>query len=680
MGCKTIPFWILFVLVCGCKPDLPEISRDSLVQILAAEDTRQWNATAMEAHLTDKDPEIRARAALAVGRIGDDAAVPRLTELLNDDGTEKVKATAAFAIGEIESGKGAGALLSALQESKSGAVRASAVEGLGKIAAALPEPADERKRIGAAILAALTETSSPDADRQFTLLALTSTLRAKPAGAASIVAAFLGSRDARVREDALNVLARLRATESLKEVRNLLKDDADALTRANAARVLGAAADTPSLELLSSRMLNDTDSRVRVAAIRALALMAEPGSAGVLIKRGEDLRRMSPLPLNELRELSTALGRVLANTNNAPAIELLSTMRDSGPEVEIALARIAPRGYLDDPKVRSAAGDWQQVSAVAQGLGEIATLDRVPSAVKDKAATAVKALALSEQTPERAMYDVLQALKAFKPKDLASLAEAKLKASDVITRAAAADILAELSPSPQMTRALSQAFAMSSKDNQNDAALAIVGALEKSKDAEATAALQEAAKSPDHLVRRRATQALKTREAVTLPAVGAVISRNTREDYVRAANRIGKQPRATLTTDKGSITIQFYPDAAPLTVDSFIQLANKRFFDGLTFHRVVPNFVIQGGDPRGDGNGGPGYTIRCEINTVPYDTGAVGMALSGKDTGGSQFFITHSPQPHLDGGYTVFAHVVSGQDVVDKIERGDRIQTLTIEE
>jgi cyclophilin family peptidyl-prolyl cis-trans isomerase len=113
-------------------------------------------------------------------------------------------------------------------------------------------------------------------------------------------------------------------------------------------------------------------------------------------------------------------------------------------------------------------------------------------------------------------------------------------------------------------------------------------------------------------------------------------------------------------------------------VDSFITLARKGYFNNLTFHRVVPNFVIQGGDPRGDGEGGPGYQIRCEVNTRPYARGAVGMALSGKDTGGSQFFITHSPQPHLDGGYTVFGQVISGMEVVDRISRGDVIRRVEI--
>ncbi|HSF43323.1 MAG TPA: peptidylprolyl isomerase, partial [Thermoanaerobaculia bacterium] len=100
------------------------------------------------------------------------------------------------------------------------------------------------------------------------------------------------------------------------------------------------------------------------------------------------------------------------------------------------------------------------------------------------------------------------------------------------------------------------------------------------------------------------------------------------------------------------------------------------YYDGLTFHRVVPDFVIQGGDPRGDGTGGPGYSIRDEVNRLRYDRGVLGMALAGADTGGSQFFLTLSPQPHLDGGYTVFGEIVSGGEVLDRIRLGDRIEAI----
>ena len=137
-------------------------------------------------------------------------------------------------------------------------------------------------------------------------------------------------------------------------------------------------------------------------------------------------------------------------------------------------------------------------------------------------------------------------------------------------------------------------------------------------------------------------------------------------------------PRAILYTRRGKIEIHLNILEAPLTVQNFIDLARRGFYDGLTFHRVVPGFVIQGGDPRGDGNGGPGYMLRCEIGERPYGRGAVGMALSGKDTGGSQFFITHVPTPHLDGGYTLFGWVASGMEVVDQIQPGDVIDKVEI--
>ncbi len=187
--------------------------------------------------------------------------------------------------------------------------------------------------------------------------------------------------------------------------------------------------------------------------------------------------------------------------------------------------------------------------------------------------------------------------------------------------------------------------------------------------------------SPDYLVRRKAVAALKSTGAGDFSArIGTVQTRNSTADYERAIARIGKDVTATVNTTRGSFVIQLLPEEATLNVDNFIQLASRGYFNGITIHRVVPNFVIQDGDPRGDGNGGPGYQIRCEINEAPYTRAAVGMALSGKDTGGSQWFVTHSPQPHLDGGYTVFGNVISGMDTVDRIARGDVIRSIVVAE
>jgi cyclophilin family peptidyl-prolyl cis-trans isomerase len=261
------------------------------------------------------------------------------------------------------------------------------------------------------------------------------------------------------------------------------------------------------------------------------------------------------------------------------------------------------------------------------------------------------------------------------------VARTHLSNSDVIVRGTAADLLADLPPSEENTRSLVQAWPQAANDTLNDAAISIVDALGKQKTDAANDQLKEALKSGDPLIRRRATAALQASGAGDFSAqIGTVHTRNTDADYRRALSRTGKNVRAVVTTSKGSFTIEFLPEAAPLTVDNFVQLAQRNYYRNITIHRVVANFVIQDGDPRGDGNGGPGYQIRCEINEVPYDRAAVGMALSGKDTGGSQWFVTHSPQPHLDGGYTVFGRVVAGMDVVDKIVRGDIIQSIVIKQ
>jgi cyclophilin family peptidyl-prolyl cis-trans isomerase len=284
--------------------------------------------------------------------------------------------------------------------------------------------------------------------------------------------------------------------------------------------------------------------------------------------------------------------------------------------------------------------------------------------------------------PPQAVPDFLRALAAFQPASLAATLRQQLKHSDVIVRGTAAELLGELPPDEANARALIAALPVALADKElNDAALAFLDSLGKQKSAKANDAIKTALSSSDYLVRRKAVAALKANGAGDFSSrIGTVKTRNTRADYERALARIGKRFNAVVTTSRGSFTIEFLPDEAPLTVDNFIRLAERDYFRGITIHRVVPNFVIQDGDPRGDGNGGPGYQIRCEINEAPYGRGAVGMALSGKDTGGSQWFVTHSPQPHLDGGYTVFGNVVAGMDVVDNIVRGDVIQSITVTE
>jgi peptidyl-prolyl cis-trans isomerase B (cyclophilin B) len=139
---------------------------------------------------------------------------------------------------------------------------------------------------------------------------------------------------------------------------------------------------------------------------------------------------------------------------------------------------------------------------------------------------------------------------------------------------------------------------------------------------------------------------------------------------------------AEITMEKGGIIkIEFFPDDAPKTVENFVTLAKKGFYDGLTFHRIEPNFVIQGGDPKGDGTGGPGYKIKAEFNKNKHDRGAVAMARSNDpDSAGSQFYIVLAPANFLDGKYTVFGKVVSGMNIVDNVKKGDKMKSVKIVE
>ncbi|MCU0236360.1 MAG: peptidylprolyl isomerase [Acidobacteria bacterium] len=138
----------------------------------------------------------------------------------------------------------------------------------------------------------------------------------------------------------------------------------------------------------------------------------------------------------------------------------------------------------------------------------------------------------------------------------------------------------------------------------------------------------------------------------------------------------------TIETERGTIQLELYARHAPLTVNNFIFLAREGFYDGVAFHRVIADFVIQGGDPTGSGRGGPGYKFADETkgNPLKHETGSLSMANAGPDTNGSQFFIAHSPQPHLDGKHTVFGKVVAGQDVVNAIRQGDRMLRVAISE
>ncbi|MGB2753074.1 MAG: peptidylprolyl isomerase [Pyrinomonadaceae bacterium] len=723
------------------------------IQILKAEDARRYDA-ALEGLMRSPNSAVRIRAALAAGRIGDEKAITALAALLENDTNDDVRAMAAFALGEIESVKAAVLIIKAIKSDtrpgtpggvptlslKPANVTARLIEAAGKIAAANAKD-ESAKALGKVILEELEreDTTTFGQDRTTVLLGLTAVLRVRPEGGEVTAAKFLLSKDSRIRTDAGNTMARLRAKNASANLRGMLDSDNEPAARANAARALGAAEDKTAYELLLKAATNDTDSRVRISAIRSLGSLKDARAADKLIERGNyllipihgdpgpikpgqntgNLKPIEvPIPKSELLEIATVVGRLLANTENDKAIEFLTKLRIAdkyqSSETEIAFARIAPKAYLaSKPPLDVLYSDFHAASAYGQGLADIATLkNEAMNAQAGEILTKFIAEMATGVRPAdqarmlKAMPDLTGAMAALKPGNLEEILRGQLANNDVFIRAAAAGALADLPSTKESVSALNDAFSKATVTDkfENDAQLAILDALVKLDKKAGVGSYSIALASPDYLVRKKAFEILADKDLESAypgmtatvaserknhkdqvlpykPVFGTKLGQvlNSDLDYRRASSRKNGSVKAVLTTEKGSFTIVFYPEDAPLTVDNWVKLARSGYFNGLEVHRVVPNFVMQDGDPRGDGNGGPGWSIRCEVNMREYDRGAVGMALSGKDTGGSQWFVTHSPQPHLDGGYTVFGHVSEADmTVVDRIVRGDRILKVTI--
>jgi cyclophilin family peptidyl-prolyl cis-trans isomerase len=285
---------------------------------------------------------------------------------------------------------------------------------------------------------------------------------------------------------------------------------------------------------------------------------------------------------------------------------------------------------------------------------------------------------LAEQDPTvlPAVIDAVTALPK-RPPDYAATLLRFMKHDDVLVRAAAARGLGALKP-PSGDTALAEAYRAWLGDGPYQARLAALEALAKYGAPAAMPSLDAALADPDWAVRVKAAALLRVFDGArdTAHAIRPAPAK-TGEDYGRTSLVAPPySPHVTFETDKGTFEIELAVLDAPLTSANFLALAKQGYFTGVAIHRVVANFVVQDGDRRGDGEGSPGYTIRDELNMRPYLRGTVGMALDGADTGGSQWFVTHSPQPHLDAKYTVFGQVVAGMDVVDRLQQWDVIRRV----
>jgi HEAT repeat protein len=615
--------------------------------------------------LRDTDGNIRRRAALAIGRVGRPEGVQPLAAALTDS-EEEVRAIAALGLGLIGAPSGVDPLVTALKD-PSPIVRGRAAEGLGLIgqAAAAAAVADAAAGCRGVLIGPAPDDESPKSPEiEFCRLALLSLVRLKQYDQLARVA--LDDRGQPVSKwwPVAFALQRIGDKRAVPALLALASSDG-VYTAAFALRGLGAAGDAQAVPLALALAARATaDVRLRVAAIRMLGQVGGAAAVDPLKKLIID----PATPRNVTLEAVTALGAI----GDPRGYDLLlDEFTDPWPAIRAAAmtsaARINPNGFLLVVSGLGTDRDWSVRAALASVLGTLPP-DRVRGAIQEL---------LADPDP-RVHAPALRALAKVGSPTLVTRLFSSLEASDFVERATAAELLGEAHPDDGLPR-LVAAYTRGESDAAYSARAAALGALARYPGEEAKAALRRGLADKDWPVRLRAAELLHTLgEPNAAPDLPAPLRRP--EAFFQSDKLLHPtfSPHAFLETRSGTIEIELNVVDAPMTSQTFVDLARAGFFNGMPMHRVVPDFVIQAGDPRGDSEGGPGFTIMDELSPLPYVRGTVGMALDWRDTAGSQFFITVSPQPHLDAKYTVFGRVVNGADMLDAVSQWDVIERVRI--
>jgi cyclophilin family peptidyl-prolyl cis-trans isomerase/HEAT repeat protein len=619
--------------------------------------------------LGDADPRLRRRAAIAIGRVGLADGVEPLIGRLQDLDPD-VRQMVAFALGLLADRRATAVLIAALEDAD-WRVRGRAAEALGRIgdaraAAPVGQLAVVARDAGAVTAVAIDEAGWPLAPPvEAFRLAVYALVRLKawePLAAAVLDPAGQPLVRWWPVAYALQRLEDPRALPALLAFASGPGADAQAF----AARGLGLLKDPKGVDALLRLIdLRDHEPRVAAQAVRALGQIGDGRATSSLLA----LARQTQIDDNVRLEVVAALGALRARAATDVLIDHIAhrwpAMRGTAFR---ALAGVDPDALLTVLSGLDLDGAWTVRAEIASILG---TLDA------DRALPALRLLWKDEDA--RVLPAVLNAMASVKAPDLERCVKEALVHEDVVVRATAATIVGREKKAGGDV-VLREAYERAKADAAIDARAAALEALAAYGADAARASLEDALGDRDWAVRRKAIDLLRALD----PAADVRLARpapapRARDAYGEAGLVTPRySPQAYLDTEFGTIQIELDVINAPLTSQSFVTLARRGFFNGVTFHRVVPNFVVQGGDPRGDGEGGPYFTLRDELSAQPYLRGTVGMALSWADTGGSQFFITHGPQPHLDGRYTVFGRVVAGMEVVDRLRRGDLITRVRV--
>ncbi|MEO5989611.1 MAG: HEAT repeat domain-containing protein [Candidatus Eisenbacteria bacterium] len=611
--------------------------------IAVAEDQRRYGDGELIGYLKDGSAAVRARAARAVGRLQDSTSVRDLSALVADPDV-LVRREAVFALGQVGH-RSARAILERALADHDPLVVERAIEALGKVG----------DKASTAKIVQKLDAKSPG-QRSEAAVALW-----KLADSTAVAALVAHLRDpvASVRWRVVYALEKVISPGAIVPAVTPLLQDRDPLIRAHAARTLGRQKSPLAVTALLGA-LQDTDAAVVVNALRALQGVAD----------------------------STQLEQLPAITRT------LRAHRD--PYVRVTAATVLAEPFAW--KGASAAGAQSARSTLQDGVA-----DRDPATrgacgrailMRDGLAALLKVQPLFADSVVYARTAVLDAFRNMPNPDYRSspprianaLTQSMAASRPLLERTTAAEVAGLLIGRLHLPAfdALLPRLRAGLDDPDVLVVAASAGALADAGDSLSVVALANAHRSrgmdaePDARISIR--DALRTlagaafadsvERANPAPARSAALS----PDFADPP----RESRAVITTSEGVMEWAFETAEAPQTVKNFVRLARKGYFNDLRVHRVVPDFVIQDGDPTGTGSGGPGYTIRCEYNPLRYETGKVGMALSGKDTGGSQWFVTLSPQPHLNGRYTIFARVTHGLEVARRITQGSRIVRVQV--
>ncbi len=691
MRILSILFVLLFCSPAYAQPD-PAGARkrqEKLDVILRIQDRRTQHDGKLISLLGDADPVIRERATRAYGSIQDTQALPLLVSRLTDPEI-RVQESAAFAIGQTALTLSPDAQASLENELIWKRLPDTRVpdrlleeigkfgtkEGLGDLMIRMGNVYRDRHPFGMTL--AITRylirgISSPDAIR------------------------YLLSRTRPMERTSWHVVYALQRAGDDPEIRNdieflvLLRQHSDPLVRMHLATLLGRIQESRvTLEPLRRLAEFDTDWRVRVNALKALALYplrTEPASLQLFRRAFYD---------PDVQISTTALAAL--RTSNVISVD---TSGEAG-EVIRHLRYLAhnTNGNFAWPVQSEAA---QTLAAL---LGPNAFPDGVPVSVSRRFLDADLLRAQGATGDAQTLWALLAAARGADPvrvcgalEGLRSLARRNgsdslliaavrgavlkaLESGDVAITGTAAGVLTDSTlRNPGVVPALIAVLGQQRLPDDLEAMQEIINALGALGDTRAVipllAQIKQRARSIAVASARALTRLTGAEYSSQLPAEAEPFYTDFDFSYLAA---LPETLQVVIQTGRGDIFAEFYKDAAPFTVMAIVKLATQRsYYRGSTFHRVVPNFVSQGGCPRGDGWGGPGFSLRSEFSLLHYEEGTIGIASAGKDTEGSQFFITHSPQPHLDGRYTIVGRVLEGMQIVRAIQKDDRIFDIRFE-